>query len=163
MAEQFELTAEMQAMIGWESDPWPYEVTTTGIRAFARGVGYTDPVFYDIEAAKAAGYRNLPAPPTYLGTAVFIPGQNDDNLSIPPGSYPPVPHGLPNILDAGTETEYFESICGGDTLNCVARLANMETKQSKAFGIMLVMSIEFDYTNQNGNIAAVQRCQVIFY
>ena len=66
MANEFELTEEMKAQIGKESPTWTYEVTTTSVRAFARGVGYTDPVFYDIEAAKKAGYRSLPAPPTYL-------------------------------------------------------------------------------------------------
>ncbi len=58
MAENFEITDEMKAKVGKDSSPWTYEVTTTGVRAFARGVGYTDPVYYDVEAAKKAGYRN---------------------------------------------------------------------------------------------------------
>jgi len=81
MADQFELSDEMKTQIGWESSPWLFEVTTTSIRAFARGVGYTDPVYFDIDAAKRAGYRNLPAPPTYLGTPVFMPGKTDDTFS----------------------------------------------------------------------------------
>ena len=63
----------MQAQVDKESPAWTFELTTTSVRAFARGVGYTDPVYFDVEAAKAAGYRSLPAPPTYLGTPVFIP------------------------------------------------------------------------------------------
>ena len=39
MAEQFELTDEMRSVIGVESEAWPVEITTTSIRAFARGVG----------------------------------------------------------------------------------------------------------------------------
>src|SRR4051794_18882587 len=66
MAKEFELTDEMRAQIGRASPPWSAEVTTTSVRAFARGVGYTDRVYFDIEAAKQAGYRSLPAPPTYL-------------------------------------------------------------------------------------------------
>ena len=61
MAEEFEITEEMRKQIGKESPPWTYELTTTSVRAFARGVGYTDPVYFDVEAARAAGYRNLPA------------------------------------------------------------------------------------------------------
>ena len=163
MAEQFEITDEMKQQIGWESDPWIYEVTTTSVRAFARGVGYTDPVYYDIDAAKAAGYRNLPAPPTYLGTAVFLPGKNEDNLSTPPGSFPDISHGLSNLLDAGTETEYYDTICAGDTLTGVVRLSNLETKQSKGLGTMLVLTTESIYTNQDGKKVAVQRGQAIFY
>ncbi|MDP9399085.1 MAG: MaoC family dehydratase N-terminal domain-containing protein, partial [Actinomycetota bacterium] len=61
MAEQFELTDEMRATIGVDTEPWTYEVTTTGIRAFARGVGYDDLVYYDEQAARAAGHPTLPA------------------------------------------------------------------------------------------------------
>ena len=163
MAEQFELTDAMKAKIGWESEPWIYEVTTTSVRAFARGVGYTDPVYYDIDAAQKAGYRSLPAPPTYLGTPIFIPGQSQDFLSTPPGSFPEIDHGLANLLDGGTETEYYDTICAGDTLTAVVRVANLETKKSKALGIMLITTVETTYTNQDGKLAAIQRSQAIFY
>src|SRR5438105_1142576 len=56
MAAEFELTDEMRAVIGVESKPWPVEVTTTSIRAFARGVGYTDLRYYDVGEAQAAGH-----------------------------------------------------------------------------------------------------------
>ena len=62
------ITDEMRAAVGKESDPTTLEIDKTSVRMFARAVGYTDPVYYDEEAAKAAGYRSLPAPPGYLGT-----------------------------------------------------------------------------------------------
>ena len=55
MAEKIEITDAMRAVIGVESPPWTHEVTTTSVRGFARGVGYTDRVYYDEAAAKAAG------------------------------------------------------------------------------------------------------------
>jgi hypothetical protein len=163
MAEQIEITKEMHDQIGWESEPWTYEVTTTSVRAFARGVGYTDPVYFDIDAAKKAGYRNLPAPPTYLGTAVFIPGQTDDTLSFPPDYAPNINHGLPGLLDGGTDIEYFDTICAGDTLTAVNRLADLSVKKSKSLGKMLVVSTEATYRNQDSKVVAVQRSQIIFY
>ncbi|SHI93230.1 N-terminal half of MaoC dehydratase [Desulfatibacillum alkenivorans DSM 16219] len=163
MAENFQITEEMQALVGWESAPWDFEVTATSVRAFARGVGYTDLVYYDVEAAKAAGYRDLPAPPSYLGTAIFIPGRSDEYLPFPPGYSPPLDHGLLGLLDGGTETEYFEDICAGDTLTCVNKLASLATKESKGLGTMLIMGTEAAYTNQNGKVAAIQRSQVILY
>ena len=163
MAEKFELTDEMKSKIGWESASWTYEVTTTSVRAFARGVGYTDPVYFDIEAAKKAGYRNLPAPPSYLGTAVFIPGKSDDTFSGPPGSFPDVKHGLTGLLDGGTETEYFDTICAGDILTGIGRLAALDVKESKNLGKMLVMSSEMIMKNQQGKVVAIQRGQAIFY
>jgi len=163
MAEQFEISDEMRAQIGWESPPWKFEVTTTSVRAFARGVGYTDPVYFDIEAAQQAGYRSLPAPPTYLGTPVFIPGKSDDTFTTPFNSRPDINPGLTGLLDGGTETEYLDTICAGDTLTVVSRLANLDVKESKSLGKMLIITTETDYKNQEDKLVAVQRGQAIFY
>lgn len=163
MAEEFELTDAMRARIGEESEPWVHEVTTTSVRAFARGVGYTDPVYYDIQAARAAGYRSLPAPPTYLGTPVFIPGRSSDTFSGPVGTRRGLEHGLKGLLDGGTETVYEADICAGDTLTVVSKLVDLEVKESRSLGKMLVTTEESTYTNQEGRRVAVQRRQAIFY
>lgn len=42
----------------------PYAVSAADIAAFAAAVGATDPVHTDPEAARAAGYRDVIAPPT---------------------------------------------------------------------------------------------------
>lgn len=163
MAENFEITEEMKSKIGWTSEPWIYEVSRSSVRAFARGVGYTDPVYYDIDAAKKAGYRDLPAPATYLGTAVFIPGLSEEDLPGPRGTIPEIDHGLPGLLDGGTETEYLDTICAGDTLSCVNKLVDLVTKESKGLGTMLIMSAEATYTNQGNKVVAIQQTQAIFY
>jgi acyl dehydratase len=43
----------------------PYAVDAAGIAAFALAVSSTDPVHTDAEAARAAGYRDVIAPPTF--------------------------------------------------------------------------------------------------
>lgn len=163
MAKEFELTDAMRARIGEESEPWIHEVTTTSVRAFARGVGYTDPVYYDVDAARRAGYRSLPAPPSYLGTPVFIPGRSSDTFSGPIGTRRGLDHGLSGLLDGGTETFYEADICAGDTLSVVTKLADLEVKESRSLGKMLVTTEESTYTNQDGRRVAVQRRQAIFY
>lgn len=42
----------------------PYAVSAADIAAFAAAIGATDPVHTDPEAARAAGYRDVIAPPT---------------------------------------------------------------------------------------------------
>ena len=163
MAKEFELTDEMRSHIGEASDPWSHELTTTSVRAFARGVGYTDPVYFDVDAARKAGYRSLPAPPTYLGTPVFIPGRSSDTFSGPASTRAGLKHGLPGLLDGGTETVYHGDLCAGDTLTVVSKLADLEVKESKSLGKMLVTTQETTYTNQDGKRVAVQRGQSIFY
>ena len=164
MAEHFEITDAMRAAIGKETAPWTYEVTTTSVRAFARGVGYTDPVYFDVEAARRAGYRSLPAPPTYLGTPVFIPGRSSDTFSGPTEGQPAIRHGLSGLLDGGTETEYFDQICAGDTLVVVSKVAGLDVRESKSLGKMLITTSETTYTNrETGKLVARQRGQAIFY
>ena len=163
MAKEFELTDEMRAAIGSTSPAWTYEVTTTSVRAFARGVGYTDPVYFDVEAATRAGYRSLPAPPTYLGTPIFIPGRSHDIFTVPTAGQPTVKHGLKGLLDGGTETEYFGDICAGDTLTVVNRLESLDVRESKALGKMLLTTQKTTYTNQDGKVVAVQTGQAIYY
>ena len=164
MAEQFELTDAMKAQIGKQSPPWDFEVTTTSVRMFARGVGYTDPVYYDVEAAKTAGYRSLPAPPTYLGTAVFLPGRSSDTFSGPTEGIPTIDHGLKGLLDGGTETEYFDDICAGDTLSAVQKLAALDVRSTGTLGKMLLVTFETTYTNKaTGKVVARQSGQAIYY
>lgn len=163
MANEFELTEEMKAQIGKESPTWTYEVTTTSVRAFARGVGYTDPVFYDIEAAKKAGYRSLPAPPTYLGTPIYIPGQSSETFGEPKKLSVGVKSGLRNGLDGSTEIEYFDTICAGDTLSAYNRLADLQVRESRSLGKMLIITVESIFKNQDGNLVAIRRAEFIMY
>jgi len=150
-------------MVGWESEPWIFEVSRSSVRAFARGVGYTDRVYYDVEKAKEAGYMDLPAPPTYLGTAIFIPGESHEFLPTPPGFNPDLKHNLKGLLDGGAETTYFSDICAGDELTCVRKTTNLEKKNSKGLGDFLIVSSDLTYTNQHKKVVAVQSTQAIFY
>ncbi|HBO54429.1 MAG TPA: hypothetical protein DD664_04815, partial [Janibacter terrae] len=61
--------------LGRTYDPTPpFSVGREHIRDFAEAVGATDPVHHDLEAARAAGYADLVAPPTFA----VIPGQRTD-------------------------------------------------------------------------------------
>jgi len=163
LAKEFELTEKMRAQIGTETPTWTYEVTSTSVRAFARGLGMKDPVYYDLEAAKKAGCRNLPAPPTYLGTPIYIPGQCSETFGEPFKLSIRVITGLRNGLDGSTEIEYFETICAGDTLTAYNRLADLQVKESKSLGKMLIMTIENIFKNQEAKPVAIRRASFIMY
>ena len=55
----------------------PYRVSAAKIREFAEAVGSTDPVHVDAEVARARGYADVIAPPTF---AVLIAQQCDGQL-----------------------------------------------------------------------------------
>jgi acyl dehydratase len=64
-----------RAFIGRETSfETPFEVGRELIRHFALAIGDNNPIYHDVEAAKAAGHRDLVAPPTFLTTIGFRRG-----------------------------------------------------------------------------------------
>ena len=55
-----------QSVVGKELPPLTMTVDAGRLRFFAKAIGETNPVFTDLGAAKAAGHRDLPVPPTFL-------------------------------------------------------------------------------------------------
>ena len=161
MAEEFDLEKARQ-QIGQESEPWPYEVTTTSVRMYARAIGYTDRVFYDEEEAKRRGYRGLPVPPGYLGTPVFDPERSDPTFGFPRGQGPRLDLPTKGLLDGGTQTEYTgEWICSGDKLEVTQKLADVTQRQG-GLGNMVFVTNEAVY-KRNGEVVARQRLTSIHY
>lgn len=52
--------------IGATFEPFAVDVERSRLRFFAKATGQTDPVYTDLEAARAAGHPDLPVPPTFL-------------------------------------------------------------------------------------------------
>lgn len=143
------ITDEMRAAIGKESEPTVREVDRTQIRLFARSVGHTDPIFYDVDAAKAAGYRDLVAPPGYLGTPVFAPGQAARAAQ---EFQPKIP--MNRRLNGGTEIEYYGDICAGDVLTATSHIADF-VQTSGSIGTMLITTTKTVYKNAAGEVVAI--------
>lgn len=154
MAEVFEITDEVKAQFGVETAPWVWEVTTTSVRMYARGIGSMDPIHYDVDFAKSQGFRSIVAPFGYVGTPVFIPGKSNDMFGFPQregGARLNLP--TKGLLDGGTETEYFDYICAGDTLVETSHLADVKVK-----GNMVFVTNESVFKNQaTGKVVAKQR------
>lgn len=120
--------APSTALIGRE---WPasvYEVGREKIREYAEALGETNPVYFDRDAARSAGFRDIVAPPTfcvvYCARAmmdVFF----DPDLEI-----------LPNIgrsVHSGQRFEWEEPVCSGDAITTDVRLADLTQRADKTF------------------------------
>lgn len=134
------ITPAMRDFVGRESRRAPVEVDRTSIRMFARATGHTDPVFYDLEAARAAGHRDLPAPPGFLGTAVYEP---DPAADLPMfGDYgeevPESPVPLERGLNGGTELRLLEQVYAGDALTVAWTVTGFDEKQSSLGPMLLI-------------------------
>lgn len=152
------VTDEMRAQIGVELPPVRHEITRTSVRMFARAVGHTDPVYYDLEAAQKAGYRDLPCPPGYLGTVAYDPRDSRD----PREAVARLKTTLKRGLNGGTEFEYFDTPCAGDVLISTSRLTHIDEKKG-SLGPMIVTRNETTYRYEDGRKAAVFRGAGIQY
>jgi acyl dehydratase len=158
MAESV-ITDEMRAVVGVENPGGTAEVTTTGIRMFARAVGYTDLIFYDEDEAKKQGYGGLIAPPGYLGTGVYRPstgGQADG----PPGGGLDIPY--KRILNGGTTYEYLEPIVAGDVITSSSQITDFQEREG-SIGPMLITYRQTTFKNQDGVVVALMRGNLIQY
>ena len=153
MTSESAITDEIRALIGKESPPVVYEVDKTTLRAFARACGYTDPLFYDEPFAKSKGYRSLPAPPGFLGHAVFDPHADSGMQRVPTS--------LTRVLNGGTECEYLDTVCAGDTLIATTRLADVYERRG-SLGLMLFTTRETVY-RRDGKAVAIFRGTIINY
>ncbi len=68
-----------KSYIGHVFPAFTAEVERGRLRFFAKAIGESNPIYTDEEAAKAAGYRALPAPPTFTSvldqeSPDFLPG-----------------------------------------------------------------------------------------
>ena len=116
---------------------------------FARAVGHTDLIFYDEEYAKSKGHRSIVAPPGFFGTPAFKPGGGRGEG--PPARGYSIPY--KRVLNGGTEYEYLDSVCAGDTLTSTTKISGF-TERKGSIGPMLITERETTYTNQDGNVVA---------
>jgi acyl dehydratase len=151
------ITDEMRAEIGKESEPVTFEVDRSACRMFARAVGYTDPVCFDEQAARAAGHRGILAPVGFLGHPIY-----DPNKPQRLGGYFRADSRFKRILNGGTDVEYLDTVCAGDVLTATSRLVDLSERQGR-LGPMLITTTETTYRNQAGKVVAVMRGTGIQY
>jgi hypothetical protein len=136
-----DLTDDMKAAIGKGGPPSTYEVTTLGIRTFARAVGYKNPIYFDESAAKAKGHKALVAPPGYFGMPIFDPNRQEGRR----GATYESP--FKRNLNGGTEVEPLDQIYAGDVLEAVTTLTKLVLNKGR-LGQMLISTSETVYTRK---------------
>lgn len=104
----------------FESDE-PYEVSRTKIREFATAIGDSNPLYLDREAAKAAGYPDVIAPPTFpIVFTLAMRALGDPKLGL---NYAMVVHGEQRF-------EYNRPVHAGDVLTCESAITEIRSAGS---------------------------------
>ena len=119
---------------------WPattYEVGKEKIGEYARVVGLDNPVHFDREAARSAGYRDVVAPPMFAvvySSPAMAPAMFDDDVAM---NFAAMVHG-------GQEFEWGEPACSGDEITTSAKCLSIEEKDGKGFYVFETNSVNQD-------------------
>ncbi len=118
--------------------PFEYEVGREKIREYARAVGEENPVYFDPEAARAAGFRNVVAPPMFCvvySAGAMGPAILDPDLAI----------NLMMMVHGQQAFEWGEPVVAGDVITTEVEVKDMYEKDGREFYIW-----ESNSTNQDG-------------
>ena len=114
------------ALIGKTHPPFEYEVGREKIREYANVVGESDPVHHDPEAARAAGFRGVVAPPMFCvvySAGAMGPVILDPELGI----------NLMMMVHGSQEFEWGEPVVAGDVITTEARVKDIYDKNGMKF------------------------------
>ena len=116
-----------------------YAVGREKVREYAYAVGESDPRCLDPEAARAAGFADVVAPPMFA--AVYCSG------AIGPAILDPeVGINLTAMVHGGQEFAWGEPVCAGDEITTRATVREIFAKDGKGFYVFESVS-----TNQDGD------------
>ncbi|TAM09386.1 MAG: MaoC family dehydratase [Nevskiaceae bacterium] len=122
------------------------------LRFFAEAIGEDDPIYTDVDAARAAGYADLPAPPTFLFAAELDSStvfQMLETLGVP----------LDHILHGEQSFTYHQPACAGDTVTVKARIEDLYDKKNGAMEFIVKAS---QAHNQRGELVVEMRSVIVY-
>jgi acyl dehydratase len=118
--------------------PHEYEVGREKIREYAYAVGEDNPVYFDRDQAKAAGFRDVPAPPMFA--VVYSAG------AVGPAVLDPeVGINFAMMVHGGQEFVWGEPVVSGDTITTETTVADVYEKDGRGFYVFESVS-----RNQDG-------------
>ncbi len=119
---------------------WPsttYQACGEKIREYANAIGAENPVHHDREAAVAAGYRDVVAPPMFCvvySAPAIAPGILDPEVGI----------NFATMVHGGQEFVWGEPVCSGDEITTTAKLSDVFQKDDKGFYVFESESVNED-------------------
>ncbi len=142
--------------MGKSAEPEVYEVEKGSAKRYAVAVEDLNPLYLDEEYARSSEYGTIVAQPGFFGWPVKQPSPRYpqmimDLLEALRNS------GFPNMLDGGTEYDFFLPVRAGDTLACSRTVSDVSTRDGSGGRKMALCSIESVYVNQNGDTVTKMR------
>ena len=140
-----------KSFIGGTSAPRSVEVEKGQLKFFAKATDETNRIYFDEDAAKAAGHRALPAPPTFLMCLGSLAPDREDLLG-------KLGIDIGRILHGEQHFTHFKPIYAGDTITLTTRVIDMYDKKGGALDFIVQ---ETDATNQKGEKVGLARSTIV--
>ena len=121
------------------------------LRFFAKAIGETAPEYTDVQAAQAAGYADLPAPPTFLFGAELDSGATDELLNLLAVPIAKLLHGEPSFT-------FHRHACAGDSISVQSEISDIYDKKNGALEFVVKTSRA---TNQKNETVAEMRTVLV--
>lgn len=137
--------------IGRKSAPNTVDVEKGRLRFFAKSIGETNPIYIDEDAAKAAGYKSLPAPPTFCFTLDL---EQDDPFAF----LKEMGVSLGKILHAEQSFTYHEPIYVGDSITLQSEIVDIFDKKG---GKLEFIVEDYKCANQDGALVVEMRRTIV--
>lgn len=127
-----------------------HEIRASSIAAFARAINDENPAYLDPEAARALGYSNVIAPPTFLITVALDESQRalaDPELGL---DWARVVHGDQRF-------EFHRVVVAGDVLSCKSTIEAIKTVAGSDF-----VTVRADFVDQRSAPVASASSLLVF-
>lgn len=141
-----------KSLIGRSLGVTTCEVEKGRLRFFAKAIGETDPVYTDENAARQAGHRSLPVPPSFL-MCLEAEGRNSDHIVQDIFGFD-----LGRILHAEQGFDYHGLAYAGDVLTFDTRVVDVYEKKGGALTFVVQQT---RVTNQEGQHIADIRSSLV--
>ncbi len=123
--------------IGKAYPPFEYEVGKEKIAEYVRAVGEDNSVYFDRDAARAAGFRDVPAPPMFA--VVYSSG------SVAPGIFDPdVGIDFARMVHGGQEFAWGEPVVSGDLITTTTEVKDITEQDGRGFYVFESVSVNQD-------------------
>ena len=143
------------------------EVERGPVSKFASSCTDENPIYHNLEAAKAAGFDNIPASPTYSFCSPYWGVFSEDQPEDPTNGNNPMMEIMGQLMGTGgmilhgeQEFTYHQPIQVGETLHLEGKLVDYYSKESKGKTMTFIVT-ENIFTNDAGEPVVTERFNLI--
>lgn len=132
------ITPELRAWIGRDIGrlPVPEPISGSEVRRFARATGDYNPLWFDEDYARAAGYRGRVVPPMVVHE-VFRRVGGEGGEWVEPWLSLPMPEGYTDARNAGSEAEWLRPVYLDEPLTVECQVVDIFARKGKSGNVTI--------------------------